>query len=100
MFSVLLHRVGRLLPSATPSAFGPRQRSQSRLGSWGNAGEAANTNDTSMSAAHFIPSLPLLPDLGVQRGKDHPPGLSVMDSLPAPPPHADTGPVTPSTERP
>src|SRR5690242_18841366 len=29
MFSVLLQRKGRFLPSATPSAFGPRQRGQS-----------------------------------------------------------------------
>src|ERR1043165_81534 len=37
IFSVLLHRVGSFLPSATPSAFGPRQRGQSMDGSWARA---------------------------------------------------------------
>src|SRR5262245_24269686 len=37
MFSVVLHRVGRFLPSATPSAFGPRQQGQSVEGSWAEA---------------------------------------------------------------
>src|SRR5688572_20386011 len=74
MFSDLLHRVGRLLPSATPSAFGPRQRGQSAEGSWANAEEKDKNNTARLIACPFtkLPppeqlSLELIPHLDEPR---------------------------------
>src|SRR5262249_51976710 len=56
-FSVLVHRIGRLRPSATPSAFGPLQHGQSIAGCWADAKDAEKTSVTTMIEVGFMNDL-------------------------------------------